>query len=69
MNNNVLKSNHSYICIKKTIALEQKYSQAKNFLPFQSPPPPTNNNNNNLSLSLSLSLSHRIKRRNKVDKK
>ena len=54
MNNNVLKSNHSYICIKKTIALEQKYSQAKNFLPFQSPPPPTNNNNNN-NLSLSLS--------------
>ena len=57
MNNNVLKSNHSYICIKKTIALEQKYSQAKNFLPFQSPPPPTNNNNNNNNLSLSLSLS------------
>ena len=56
MNNNVLKSNHSYICIKKTIALVQKYSQAKNILPFQSPPPPTNNNNNNnnnLSLSLS----------------
>ena len=68
MNNNVLKSNHSYICIKKTIALVQKYSQAKNILPFQSPPPPTNNNNNN-NLSLSLSLSLRIKRRNKVDQK